>query len=108
MKIGYKIRNISTDRNDWLIAVIYEIEKWPGRTLTHKGLNDYQFTREMTEIEKSDYMSTNYTRFFWVKYKSLDLFRKDEELCGVDPAFVEKVCSFYSAIPQINKSTNQQ
>ena len=95
MKIGYKIRNIPTDKNDWLIAVIYDVDGWPGRSLTHKGLNDYQFKREMTDIELNDFKKEG-TRLTWIKYNSLDGFITDEKLCGVDPAFIDKVCNYFT------------
>lgn len=94
MKIAYKLRNKGTDTNDWIIAVIYDLDAWPGRSLSHKGLNDYQYTREMTDIEKK-YFQANGTRLTFVAYKSIEGFIEDEKLCGVDPEFIQKVINFF-------------
>ena len=95
MKIAYKIRYSTTDKNDWRIAVIYDIDNWSVRSLSHKGLSDYQFTREMTDIEKGDF-NEHGTRNVYCRYKSLDGFIEDENLCGVDPEFIDKVCEYYN------------
>lgn len=95
MKMGYKLRPAGTDKNDWIIAVIYDVDGWPERSLKHSGISGYQFAREMTQIEKSDFEKSGTTRCTWVKYKDLESFVEDEAFCGVPKEFIEKVCKFY-------------
>lgn len=95
MRIAYKLRNKGTETNDWIIAVIYDVDGWPGRSLTHKGLNEYQFARDMTDVEKKDFQA-NGTRLTFVAYKSIEGFIEDEKLCGVDDTFIDKICKFFN------------
>lgn len=96
MRIGYKIRSHGTEKNDWVIAVIYDLDGWPARSLKHQGLADYQFTREATEIEKEDYSKYGNTRCYYSKYTDVKGFVEDENLCGVEKDFIDKVVNFYN------------
>ena len=96
MKIGYKIRSSGTERNDWIIAVIEDLDGWPGRSLKHQGLSDYQFTREATEIEISDYKKSGSTRCSYSKYTNIEGFIEDEQAVGVEKDFIDKVVNFYN------------
>ncbi len=94
MKIAYKVRSKSTDRNSWIIAVIYDFEGWVGRSLSHKGLDNPQLIREMTEIEKADFIRSGTTRSTFVAYTSVQCFIEDEKLCNVPQETIDKVLSF--------------
>lgn len=94
--MGYKIRTSGTKRNDWIIAVIYDLDNWPGRSLKHQGLSDCQLTREATEIEVSDYKESGATRCYYAKYPNTEGFIEDETKCGVEKEFIDKVVNFYN------------
>ena len=96
MNIGYKIRKRGTSKNDWIIAVIYDLDNWPGRSLNHKGLNDYQFQRPATPAEDADFKKTGSTRLFYVKYTNIQGFLEDEKTSEVPEEFVKKVIDFYN------------
>jgi hypothetical protein len=100
MKIAYKIRSKSTERNSWIIAVIYDFEGWAGRSLTHKGLDNPQLIREMTDTEKADFIRSGTTRSTFVAYTSVQGFIEDEKLCNVPQETIDNVLSFLK-IPNI-------
>lgn len=92
---AYKARTAGTDKTDWIIAVIYDVDAWPPRSLRHKGFNDYQFKIAMTDIENNDFQ-TNGTRLSFTTYRCIHDFLEDEELCGVDREFSENVIKHYT------------
>ena len=96
MKVGYKVRKFGTKKNDWIIAVIFDVAGWPGRSLKHQGLSDYQFIREATEIEINDHKKAGSTRCVYNKYEDIEGFIEDEQLCGVEKEFIDKVVNFYN------------
>ena len=106
MKIGYKIRSSASKRNDWIIAVIYDLDGWPGRSLKHQGLSDPQFTREATEVEELDHEKSQSTRCYCAKYSNLEGFVEDENLCNVSKELIDKVCEFYNNLKNQNDTSS--
>jgi len=113
-KIAYVIRNKQKndttknvyDNDQWIIAVIYDYDKWPLRSLKHKGLDNIIFTREMTAIEENDFNKMNSTRCFFIRYSNVKGFLEDERACNVNGDFLQKIIKHLVSINLITDDNN--